>query len=77
MLCLFHFSNIEKTVVLDYMVRVLQSHHQAIDTLQEVGRFLERQGCFEAAMGIGTTIDTLASLGVATRKQTLLPDFFA
>ena len=55
----------------------VKSFKEAIDSLQEVGRFLESRGCVEAAMGIGTTIDTLASLGVATRKQTLLGDFFA
>ena len=51
----------------------VKSFKEAIDSLQEIGRFLESRGCD----GIGNTMDTLASLGVATRNQTLLGDFFA
>ena len=52
----------------------VQSFKESINPLKEVGRFLKSRGCFEVAMGIGTIIDTVASLQVSTSRQSYLPD---
>jgi len=55
----------------------VQSFKEAIDSLEDVQRFLESRGYTQEALGIGSSVDKIACLRLRCASQTSLRDYFS
>ena len=53
----------------------VQSYRDTIQSLEDVQQFLGSRGHMQKALCIGSTIDSLTSLQLASTKQNVLNDF--